>query len=77
MNEVKGAFSADVVGWAMAENSFRLAGDGDKTDSASAFNLSLALLNERRTVGDNKWLREAFKRNTDRAGEGQIWARTL
>ena len=49
----------------MAENSFRISAEGDKTDYTSAYNLGLTLLNEGRTPDGNDWLREALKRNPD------------
>jgi tetratricopeptide (TPR) repeat protein len=51
--------------WTMAENSFRIAAEGDKTDFVSAFDLGLSLRNEGRTLDGNEWLREALRRNPD------------
>jgi hypothetical protein len=52
--------------WPMAENSFRIAAQADKTDAPSAFNLGLCLRRQG-TENDAKiWFREALTRNPDK-----------
>lgn len=52
--------------WPMAENSFRISAQADKSDAASAFNLGLCL-NRQGAVNDAKiWFREALTRNPDK-----------
>lgn len=51
--------------WAMAENSFRIAANSDKTDAASAFNLALSLSRQGMDSDAQVWFREALKRNPD------------
>ncbi|MFP5235380.1 MAG: trypsin-like peptidase domain-containing protein [Acidobacteriota bacterium] len=51
--------------WAMAENSFRIAANADRTDAASAFNLGLSLSRQGMDSDAQVWFREALKRNPD------------
>ncbi|HUV68847.1 MAG TPA: trypsin-like peptidase domain-containing protein [Terracidiphilus sp.] len=52
--------------WPMAENSFRIAAEADKTDAASAFNLGLCLRRQGAENDAKIWFREALTRNPDK-----------
>lgn len=52
--------------WTLAEHSFRIAAEADKTDAASAFNLGLSLLRQGSGADARIWFREALTRNPDK-----------
>ncbi len=60
-----GACYFETKNYSMAENSFRISAEADKTDFSSAYNLALSLLNEGHEVDGKQWLREALKRSPD------------
>ena len=60
--------------WAQAVASFKLAAEGNKTDSAAAFNVALSLQREGFTVDAREWFAEALRRNPDPALRKEIEA---